>query len=386
MNDNRKSIVEDITNTYPVTGGLLIFPETGLVVSDETPATVYKRVLALFTFIVQEISNGKLPCINVPMNHSKNAIYDDKRNVFLGNQERTIKFEGSGIDQLLRILRVAEIVLDLTRKNIHATKREIFYSDVNVFGDQRNSDRACEELSRLLRVRRKNLMIVAAPRGLICGKMVLVHENTFIDLENAGEGWQVDPFINKYEIVESKAAFVLLVEKHDIYMKLSRSRWFDKYPCIIATSKGIPTLNLREFLSKVVGHLHIPLFILTDGDPGGIQFALTVARGSISHGTETPWLACNHAWWIGVHPGDVEAFSIDEADCNKVTKGEREHIDHLLGRLKLGGENDKLQNALKSMQESGITVSLECISRKEAGYLEEIYIPTKLSRESLIPL
>jgi len=60
------------------------------------------------------------------------------------------------------------------RKDIHITKRDMFYTDVKLFGDQRESDVVLEDVACLVGCTRSSLNVIASDKGLVVGRLVLL--------------------------------------------------------------------------------------------------------------------------------------------------------------------------------------------------------------------
>lgn len=75
--------------------------------------------------------------------------------------------------ELAAFLRVIELVLDGLRTNTVATKRELYYRDPKLFGRQAVVDGIIDDLAAGLGVRRSELNVVAASKGLFSGALVI---------------------------------------------------------------------------------------------------------------------------------------------------------------------------------------------------------------------
>ena len=68
----------------------------------------------------------------------------------------------SSVADMTRLMKVLEKVNELLIKDLHATKREIYYSAVQLFGDQKNSDKTIEDAATMLYTTRNSTHIVAS--------------------------------------------------------------------------------------------------------------------------------------------------------------------------------------------------------------------------------
>ncbi|CAG8788015.1 34115_t:CDS:10, partial [Racocetra persica] len=167
------------------------------------------------------------------------------------------------------IIRILDICHELLIQDVTATKRDIYYKDVRLFGNQHTVDAAIDELACLFRVPRACLNVTASAKGLVAGALKIIQKDkTILDCLS----------INNQTRVETNAEFVLIVEKEATFQYLLSSRIFEKLgPCIIITGKGYPDVATRQ-LVKILGDLRrnndqinsfktIPILGFFDNDP-----------------------------------------------------------------------------------------------------------------------
>lgn len=71
----------------------------------------------------------------------------------------------------------------LLKKQITASKRDLYYMGRGIFKTQSNADASLERVSRTLGTERSNLNILGAPRALIAGHLTFADENgLFVDV------------------------------------------------------------------------------------------------------------------------------------------------------------------------------------------------------------
>ena len=84
--------------------------------------------------------------------------------------------------------RVLSLVHELARKNIHVTKRDLFYTDVNLFEDQGQSDNVLDDVSCMLGCTRSSLHVVASEKGVVVGRLQFREDGDLIDCQRMGVG------------------------------------------------------------------------------------------------------------------------------------------------------------------------------------------------------
>jgi DNA topoisomerase VI subunit A len=197
-------------------------------------------------------------------------------------------------------------------------------------------------------------------------------------------GCAVPRFTDDVEIVSSDAAFILIIEKQAVASRLAQARWWDAARCIIVCGEGFPSLSTREYVRTLVDTLGIPALICVDGDPAGIQVALTYAHGSISTALETPWLACNNIWWAGVYPSDIDRH-FRSGDLIRFSDTDYEAARRLLEHPSDTYVSDRVRGELAILVDRGAKVELDVLSRDMPRFVDD-YLPKKLFDSDLVKL
>ena len=260
----------------------------------------------------------------------------------------------------------------------HSTKRELFYTDVNLFEDQTVSDRAIEDLAVTLRTIRNATNIVASAKGKIIGRIRFRESGDLIDCTRMGTGGKaITPFQEQIEDIESDAEFVLLVEKDAAFMSLSEAKIYEKYPCILVTGVGQPDIATRMMLRKIVHETGIPVFAIMDADPYGLEILRSYTFGSKALGYETPWLVTENMYWLGLRPEDMENYKIPKDVYIPLTEADKKKGKELLEETWLQNK-PKWSEQLKIMLKSGVKAEIQALASKGFEYMTEQYLPQKL--------
>lgn len=93
---------------------------------------------------------------------------------------------------------------------------------------------------------------------------------------------------------------------------------------LIVTGKGYPDLETRKFLNFVSKTSEIPVYVLTDFNPHGVEIFSVYKNGSISLSHEREHLVVPSAIWIGVRFVDLSEseglLNLTDLDVNKATR------------------------------------------------------------------
>ncbi len=356
-------------------------PDDTIKIDDLNKKETLNRIYKMVDGVIAKILSSGRPTIELPSRSSSNIIWDEDNDLLLlGRQIMEKQFHSlTSVADITRLMRVLEIVDELLVKDIHATKREIFYTDVKLFTDQKNSDKSIEDVASMLYTTRNSTHIVAAPKGTCVGRLRIRDRNDIIDLEGLGSGgWTISPMLDNIEILESDAEFILVIEKDAAMMRLAEARFWRKYPCILLTAQGVGNVAVRMFLKRLSKELNLPVFSLVDSDPYGHYIHSIYLRGSKRLSYESPFLATPNIKLLGVLTRDLDAYNIPNEVRLPMTKVDIKRTKDILNEdfVKQNKEwRDDLNLALKLK----IKAEIQAFSTHGFEFLTEKYLPEKLS-------
>ncbi|MFW9849534.1 MAG: helix-hairpin-helix domain-containing protein [Candidatus Thorarchaeota archaeon] len=354
-------------------------PETVEVLSLGRVDTSDKLVETALDVLNEAKTTGR-PAFEIPSRSSDNIVWDEFRDLLLLGMKtisRPYHSLASVVDAT-RTARVMEIVYNLLQSNLHATKREVFYSDVNLFRDQKYSDKIIEDVSSMLNTTRDSVHIVASARGSAMGRVVIRDGGDLIDLTKMGTGgWAVTPFLDQLEIVESDAEFILMAEKDAAVMRLAEAKYWNRQPCIILTGKGSGDIATRAFLKMLVKELEIPAFALVDSDPYGHYIYSVFLRGSKRLSYESPFIATPELKLLGVLSRDLDAFNIPKSVRIPMEPADIKRVREML-KEPFVQQNKEWVNDLQLMLKMKEKAEIQAFASHSFEFLTDEYLPTKL--------
>ncbi len=356
-------------------------PPDTVQIDDLNRKETLNRLYNLIDKVLGKIYDNGRPSVFLPSRTSSNIIWDEENDLLLlGKQILEKQFHTlTSVTDITRLMRVLEKVNELLIKNLHATKREIFYSDVKLFSEQKNSDKSIEDVASMLYTTRNSTHIVASAKGACIGRLRIRDRSDIIDLEGLGTGgWMISPMLDNIEILESDAEFILVLEKDAAMIRLSEDRFWRKYPCIILTAKGAADIATRMFLKRLNKELNLPVFSLVDSDPYGHYIHSVYLRGSKRLSYESPFLATPDIKLLGVLTRDLDQYKIPD-DCrlpmNKTDeKRTKEMLEEDFVKKNKAWEKD-LKLALKIKKKAEI----QALSTHGFEFLTDKYLPEKLT-------
>ena len=353
--------------------------ETVEVVSLSADDTTERIVDTALDILNETMMSGR-PAFDIPSRSGDNIVWDEVRDLLLLGM-RTISRPYHSLASVVdatRTARVMEIVFNLLKSNLHATKREVYYSDVNLFREQKYSDKIIEDVASMIQTTRDSIHVVASARGSAMGRVVIRDGGDLIDLTKMGTGgWAVTPFLDQLEIVESDAEFIILSEKDAAVMRLAEAKYWNRQPCIVITGKGSGDIATRAFLKMLVKELEIPAFALVDSDPYGHYIYSVFLRGSKRLSYESPFIATPELKLLGVLSRDLDEYKIPKAVRIPMEPTDIKRVKDMLKepfvqRNKPWVEDLELMLKLKEKAE------IQAFASHSFEYLTDEYLPRKL--------
>jgi meiotic recombination protein SPO11 len=339
-----------------------------------------ERIVDTALDILNETMTSGRPAFDIPSRSGDNIVWDEVRDLLLLGM-RTISRPYHSLASVVdatRTARVMEIVFNLLKLNLHATKREVFYSDVNLFREQKYSDKIIEDVASMIQTTRDSIHVVASARGSAMGRVTIRDGGDLIDLTKMGTGgWAVTPFLDQLEIVESDAEFIILSEKDAAVMRLAEAKYWNRQPCIVLTGKGTGDIATRAFLKMLVKELEIPAFALVDSDPYGHYIYSVFLRGSKRLSYESPFIATPELKLLGVLSRDLDEYKIPKAVRIPMQPADIKRVKDMLKepfvrRNKPWVEDLELMLRLKEKAE------IQAFASHSFEYLTDDYLPRKL--------
>ncbi len=356
-------------------------PPDTVKIDDLNKKEMLDRLYRLVDRVLEKIYTTGRPSIELPSRSGTNIIWDEENDLLLlGKQIMEKHFHSlTSVADITRLMRVLEVVYELLNEDIHATKREVFYTDVNLFQEQKNSDKSIEDAATMLYTTRNSTHIVAAPKGTCVGRLRIRDRNDIIDLEGLGSGgWTISPMLDNIEIIESDAEFILVIEKDAAMMRLAEARFWRKYPCILLTAQGVGNVAVRMFLKRLSKELNLPVFSLVDSDPYGHYIHSVYLRGSKRLSYESPFLATPNIKLLGVLTRDLDKYKIPQEVRIKMNKQDEKRTKDLLNEDFLK-KNKAWEADLKLALKLKIKAEIQAFASHGFKFLTDKYLPEKLT-------
>ncbi|XP_029470806.1 meiotic recombination protein SPO11 isoform X2 [Rhinatrema bivittatum] len=276
------------------------------------------------------------------------------------------------------ILKVLSIIYKLVQSNTYATKRDIYYTNVQLFGSQYIVDNIINDVSCLLKISRRSLHILSTSKGCVAGDLCYIEDGTKVNCAGNVTAVLVPSNVQGIKNLNSNAKFILIIEKDATFQRLLDDDFCNKVsPCIMITGKGIPDLNTRLLVRKLWDTFHIPIFTLVDADPYGIEIMCIYKYGSVSMSFEAHNLTVPSTRWLGLLPSDVERLNIPQDALIPLTEMDKKKLASMQKRPYIACQ-PIWKKEMEIMAASNMKAEIQALTSLSSDYLSRVYLPNKL--------
>lgn len=172
------------------------------------------------------------------------------------------------------------------------------------------------------------------------------------------------------------ARYILVVEKDTVFQRIIDDTTDSmRQTFILMTAKGYPDVNTRLLLKKLQNFLGIPMYILVDADPHGIEIFFTYRFGSMRMSHLTKDLAISNMKWLGVLPSDIDTLDIQKL---ALAKSDEKKLQQMLKRPYINSNFAKEMNILLNKK---YKAEIEGILNISKTFLTGDYIPAKIRQD-----
>ncbi|XP_014375660.1 meiotic recombination protein SPO11 isoform X2 [Alligator sinensis] len=277
------------------------------------------------------------------------------------------------------ILKILSMIYRMVQNNTYATKRDIYYTDPQLFGNQSIVDNIVNDISCMLKIPRRSLHIMSTTKGCIAGNLSYTEEDgTKVNCTCSATAVSVPSNVQGIRNLISDAKFILIVEKDATFQRLLDDDFCNKLsPCIMITGKGVPDLNTRLLVRKLWDTFQTPIFTLMDADPHGIEIMCIYKYGSLSMSFEAHRLTIPAIRWLGLLPSDVERLNIRKDALIPLTKRDQNKLDSMQKRPYVACQ-PQWKKEMEIMAASKMKAEIQALTSLSSDYLSRVYLPNKL--------
>lgn len=285
-------------------------------------------------------------------------------------------------NKLQKVVMVLDVILKLLISSCRTTKRDIFYQHFCDFSSQRELDSLVGVIVAMVQVPRLLLGVVATSKGLVVGDLSYVNnEDVMVDCRLAVGGDSVPQDVMEMKDIVTSARFVLVVEKDAVFQRLLEEGVMGGHlpSMVMITGKGVPDLATRQLVYMLATKLLLPVMIMTDCDPYGVDICMMYKYGSLAMAWAAEPLAVPSSVWLGLLPSDISRLSIMSSSMKlHSTQDYKKMVD--LNNRQYVRENRKLCDELEILWELGRKAEIQqMVEDRAAGFLAQEFLPTKIA-------
>ncbi|XP_031229635.1 meiotic recombination protein SPO11 isoform X1 [Mastomys coucha] len=333
--------------------------------------------------IIKSLARNEVPAFTIDNRSSwGNIMFEDSVGLQMKPQCTTRKIKSDSpksVKKFALIMKILSMIYKLIQSNTYATKRDIYYTDSQLFGNQAAVDSIIDDISCMLKVPRRSLHVLSTSKGLIAGNLRYMEEDgTQVQCTCSATATAVPSNIQGMQNLITDAKFLLIVEKDATFQRLLDDNFCSRMsPCIMVTGKGIPDLNTRLLVKKLWDTFHIPVFTLVDADPYGIEIMCIYKYGSMSMSFEAHSLTIPTVRWLGLLPSDIKRLNIPKDSLIPLTKHDQMKLDSILRRPYITYQ-PFWKKEMEMMADSKMKAEIQALTLLSSDYLSRVYLPNKL--------
>ncbi|OCT62417.1 meiotic recombination protein SPO11 isoform X2 [Xenopus laevis] len=277
------------------------------------------------------------------------------------------------------MLKVLSVIYRLVQSDTYATKRDIYYNDVQLYGSQTVVDNIISDLSCMLKIPRINLHILSTSKGCVAGDLWFTAEDgNKVYCGGSSSAVLVPINVEGIRNLSTQAKFILIIEKDATFQRLLDDNFCSRSgPCILITGKGVPDLNTRLLTRKLWDSFHIPIFTLVDADPYGIEIMCIYKYGSISMSYEAHHLTVPAISWLGLLPSDLERLFIPKDALIPLSAMDQRKLLSIQKRPYISCQ-PIWKREIEKMAASGRKAEIQALTSISPDFLSRVYLPNKL--------
>ncbi|XP_066442182.1 meiotic recombination protein SPO11 [Eleutherodactylus coqui] len=276
-------------------------------------------------------------------------------------------------------MKLLSVIYKLVQTDTYATKRDIFYEDVQLYGSQRTVDSIVMDISCMLKIPRRSLHILSTSKGCVAGSLLYIEQDgTKVDCSFNTSGVLVPSNVEGVTHLRTAARYILIIEKDATFQRLLDDDFCGKCgPCILITGKGVPDVNTRLFVRKLWDTFQIPIFTLVDADPHGIEIMCIYKYGSASMSFEAHNLTVPSIAWLGLLPSDIERLYVPADALIPLSALDQRKLLSLHKRPYVSCQ-PLWKQELQIMTERKMKAEIQALTSLSPTFLTSVYLPNKL--------
>ncbi len=275
--------------------------------------------------IYDQMDDGQIPTMEVPLRSKKNIEFDAKHNVWKYGDLRTSRTAKTvnGATMMLRTVYTSDFINEMIRDNKSSTLREMYYISEGwnhaKFHSQDESNLLAEDLETITGCMREDFKLRPEESGAhVYGdlnfttmtKKGMKTMNCIDDVSEAGFAVPYKVEEDTFQIDPGNTRFVMAIETGGMFARLIENGFPEKYGCALIHLAGQPARSTRRLIKRLNEEHNLPVTVFTDGDPWSFRIYASVAYGAIKTAHISEFLATPTAQFIGITASDILNYDL----------------------------------------------------------------------------
>ncbi len=367
---------------------------------------VLKRLKEWAESILEKAEKEKDLYIELPTRTLSNVIWDEEKGVILMGEKLSRRYflNIAHAKRFLQTVWVASRIKELVEEGITSSLRDLYYTvkftipgtRENLVDEQRESDKAIEDLETMLNVIREEFHIMSqGGKGHLAGPIEIEervpspdgkHRVTEVDGTMLGMGgWAIPPIVEpeRVHIKKVEAEFVLVIEKFASWVRFHEDRFWDEYNAIIITGGGQADRATRRLVHRLHYEFKLPVYVLTDADPAGWYIYSVYKQGSINLSYLSPQLATPAARFLGLTISDYHEFKFPPTVKIKLKEWDIKRVNELKNYPWF--KKKEWQREFELLEKEQFKMEIEAAASKHWRFISKDYVPAKLEAKAFLP-
>lgn len=367
------------------------------------PEKVIKNLEGIGHRVLEMLSKGKNPYIDVPMRGLTNVYYDEESGTIqMGDKlSRRYFLHVAHAKKFMQTVLIAAYIKRLVSEMKHASLREAYYANKhsvagtkeNTFEDQSESNAIIEDLERTLSVLREEMHITADRRGYIYGDIVIRDGEDEFNASRLGSGgWAVPGTVEHLQFPEINVDYVLVVETAAMADRLIEEKYPKRENALIVATQGQASRGVRRLIHRLHYEEGLPIIVFTDGDPYGWYIYSTIKKGSINLAYLSDKLATPEARFVGMTMDDIERYGLQRVTekLKGIPPGKKGgpsgDYKRILEEMEYPWfKNREWQRQLQMALKLGVRIEQQALAHRSLEFVAKEYLPEKINNGELLP-
>ena len=349
-----------------------------------------ESLTGIISNIYDQLDNGEIPSMNLPLRSKKNIEFDSRHNVWTYGDLKTSRTAKTvqGAVSMLRTAYTTDFINEMIKEGKSSTLREMYYISEGwhnaKFHTQDESNLLAEDLETITGCMREDFKLRPEESGAhvygdlnfttITTKGTWKDHNCIDDVTEAGFAVPYKVEDDTFKIKPGNVDFIMAIETGGMFARLIENGFPEKYNCALVHLSGQPARSTRRLIKRLNEEFKLPVTVFTDGDPWSFRIYASVAYGAIKTAHISEYLATPTAQFIGITPSDILNYDLP---TDKLSDKDIGALNAELSDPRFADEY--WVNEIQAMLHMGKKAEQQALAKYGLEYATGTYLPEKLT-------